>query len=117
MAEEKKSVLDDFDEQNAAALLSMLADPTTPQPVQLQIINDILDVTKDTSFFETIYREKMDLARCPFCSHENYWLVPEDDLNVMGYVSAEHDPRVKLQTTAEDCPTYQESCVKKKTTF
>ena len=116
MADKKKSVIDDFDEANATALLEMLADPVTSEPVRLQIINEILEQTKDNSFFETMFKENMSQARCPSCGHENHWLIPEDDLNIMGYVSAEKDQRVKFQTTGDDCATYQEACSKKKVT-
>lgn len=116
MPNKKKSSVDDFDEANAKALLEMIADPVTPEPVRLQIINEILEQTKDNSFFETMYKENMTLSRCPYCSHENHWLIPEDELNIMGHVSAEKDPRVKFQTTSEDCPQFQESCSKKKIT-
>lgn len=114
---EKNPVLDDFDLQNAKALLDMLADPVTPEPVRLQIINDILENTKDNSFFETMFREKLDLGRCIHCGHENHWLIPEDELNIMGHVTAEKDPRVPFNTTATECSTYAEACAKKKTTI
>ena len=114
---DKNPILDDFDLQNATALLEMLADPVTPEPVRLQIINDILENTKDNSFFETMFRESLDKARCPHCQHENYWLTPEDELNIFGHVSAEKDPRVPFHTSETECPTYAESCSKKKTTI
>lgn len=114
---DQNPVLDDFDLQNAQALLEMLADPVTPEPVRLAIINEILESTKDNSFFETMYREGLDKARCPYCNHLNYWLTPEEELNIFGHVSAKEDPRVPYRTTADECPVYQESCSKKKTTI
>jgi len=114
---DKKPVLDDFDLQNATALLEMLADPVTPEPVRLQILNDILENTKDNSFFETMYREKLDQGRCPHCQHQNHWLIPEEDLNIFGHVTAEKDPRVPFNTTRDECATYEEACLKKKTTI
>lgn len=108
---------DDFDIQNAQVLLDLLADPVTPEPVRLQILNDILDNTKDNSFFETMFREKLDLARCPHCQHENNWLIPEDELNIMGHVTPEKDQRVPYTTTRDECATYAEACLKKKTTI
>jgi len=107
---------DDFDTANAEVLIELLQDPVTSESVRLMVINEILENTKDTSFWETMMRENLDLAKCPNCSHENHWLIPEDDLNVMSWVSSEQDIRVKTHTTVDDCPKYQESCSKKKTT-
>jgi hypothetical protein len=106
----------DFDQENATALAEMLADPMTSEPVRLQIINSLLEDDRDATFFETMMKEAMSLANCPFCDHENYWLIPEDDLNQMGWVSFESDARVKANPTKEDCPEFQEACKKKKTT-
>lgn len=106
----------DFDEDNAKALSEMLADPITSENVRLQIINTLLEEGKDDTFFETMYRELMSLGECPLCSHENHWAVPEDELNMFGWVSAEKDPRVKANTTIKDCPEYQEACAKKRLT-
>ena len=114
---DQNHVLDDFDLQNAQALLEMLADPVTPEPVRLQILNDILETTRDNTFFETMFREGLDKGRCPFCQHENYWLTPEEELNIFGHVSAVKDPRVPYHTTKDECPTYEEACLKKKTTI
>jgi hypothetical protein len=108
--------IDDFDEANAGVLAEMLADPHTSEPVRLQIINDILDASKDDSFFETMLQEEMSLSGCPHCNHQNHWLIPEDDLNQMSWVSHEKDGRVKRNTTAEDCEEFAEACAKKKTT-
>lgn len=107
---------DDFDEVNAQVLIDLLADPVTSESVRLMVINEILENTKDTSFFEVMLRENMSLSDCPFCSHSNHWLIPEDDLNVMSYISSESDVRVPRHTTSETCETYAESCSKKKTT-
>jgi hypothetical protein len=107
---------DDFDEQNAKVLIEMLSDPVTSEPVRLQIINEILEQTKDNSFFETMYKENMSQGVCPSCSHENHWLIPEDDLNIFGHVTADEDIRVKKHTEIDDCPKYAEACSKKKTT-
>jgi hypothetical protein len=106
----------DFDEDNAKALSEMLADPVTSENVRLQIIQTLMDEGKDDTFFETMYKELMSLSKCPMCSHENHWLVPEDDLNQFGWVSFEKDPRVKRNPTIKDCPEFQEACNKKRVT-
>jgi len=106
----------DFDEENAAALSEMLADPVTSENVRLQIIQTLMDEGKSDTFFETMFRELMSLGKCPYCSHETHWLCPEDDLNQMGWVSFEKDPRVVRNPTAKDCPEWQEACNKKRLT-
>ena len=106
----------DFDSQNASVLAEMLEDPSTSEATRLQIINSLLKDGGTDTFFETMFKENLSLGKCPFCSHENYWLIPEDDLNQMGWVSNVKDTRVKGSTNKEDCPEFQESCKKKKTT-
>jgi len=119
MSEDKVANLakiDDFDEANAAALAEMLGDPNTNPQVRLQIINEILAAQERHTFFETMLEEEITLAECPECKHENHWLIPEDDLNEMGWVSHEKDDRVKRHTTYADCESFAEACSKKKTT-
>jgi len=105
-----------FEDQNAAALVEMLADPVTSENVRLQIINEILEKEKGDTFFETMFSELMSFAACPFCAHENHFLIPEDDLNQMGWVTNEEDSRVPKNPTVKDCVEYQEACLKKKST-
>ena len=106
----------DFDEANAAALGEMLADPMTTESIRLQIINQLLEEDKGATFFQTMFKEGLSFAPCPFCEHENYWLIPEDDKNQMGWVTAEKDERVKANPTKTDCPEFQEACKKKMNT-
>lgn len=115
-SKKKAEYKDDFDESNAKVLIELLADPVTSEPVRMQIINDILEQTKDNSFFETMFKELMVFTECPNCSHENHWLIPEDELNVMGYVTSENDIRVLKETDVNVCNKYAEACVKKKVT-
>jgi hypothetical protein len=112
----KVAKIDDFDEQNAKALAEMLGDPSTAPQVRLQIISEILAASADNTFFETMFNEDISLAECPHCKHQNYWLIPEDDLNEMGFVSHEEDDRVHRHTTGETCEDYAEACSKKKST-
>lgn len=106
----------DFDEENAQALAEMLADPVTSENIRLQIINSLLEDGKDSTFFETMFKELMSFGSCPYCDHENHFLIPEDDLNQMGWVTYEKDKRVPRNPTSKDCPEFQEACTKKKTT-
>jgi hypothetical protein len=116
MANDDVGLLDDFDVANAAALAEMLGDPSTSEKVRLQIINEILEASKNLTFFEKMYNENVSLAKCPFCSHENHWLIPEDDLNQMGWVTHEKDDTVPRHTSADTCSDYAEACGKKKVT-
>ena len=112
---DKENLLD-FDVQNAAAMAEILADPVTSEAVRLQIINEILADSKSESFFETMFQEEMSLSKCAFCNHENHWLVPEDEKNIMGRVTYEKDKRVPKQPTKDECTDFQEACQKKMVT-
>ncbi len=101
-------------ETNAKTIADLIADPSTPDFLRVQMINKLLESKGKENFFETMFSEKLSYGACPSCSHETHWLVPEVDLNQMGFVSNEVDPRVKQFTTAEDCEKWNESCAKKK---
>lgn len=111
-----RNYIDDFDEENASALISLLQDPLTDPRIRLQIINEILEASKADSFFETMHAETLSLGSCPNCQHETHWLIPEEDLNVMGWISHEKDPRVPVHTNEAMCEEFAEACSKKKTT-
>ena len=106
----------DFDEKNASTLAEMLVDPATTEAVRLQIINDILEAAGDNTFFETMMKEDMSKSACPMCKHKTHWLVPEEDLNQMGWVSSEKDSRVPQHSSSAICPEFAEACLKKRTT-
>jgi len=116
MAKDDVGPMDDFDEANAAALAEMLGDQATSEKVRLQIINEILESSKNDSFFEKMFNENISLACCPFCKHENHWLIPEDELNQMGWISHEQDENVPKHTSEDSCHDYAEACAKKKVT-
>ena len=117
MSEDKRDAsVEQFDEANAAALANMLIDPQTSENVRIQIINELNAADNSNSFFETMFAEQLTLANCPNCLHTNHWLIPEDDLNQMGWVSSLEDKRVKPNTSKYDCSEYQEACAKKKVT-
>lgn len=113
----KKLIIDDFDEANAKVLVEMLMDPNTSEAVRLQIINELNEATKHATFFESMFNEELSIGACPHCHHKNHWLVPEDELNQMGWISHEKDQRVKRHTDAKDCPEFAEACAKKRTTI
>jgi len=114
MSNDKDTSVDGFNEANAGALTEILINPATPESVRLQIINELNESEKSSSFFETMFNELLTLGRCPCCAHENHWLVPEDDLSQMGWVTSEKDNRVPKHTDAKACPEYAEACSKKK---
>ncbi len=105
---------DFIDAVNAEVIAEMIADPDTPDWLRVQMINKILESRKADNFFAAMLAEHLSFGKCPECNHENHWLIPEDDLNQMGWVSHQEDDRVKRMTTIEDCQRWQEACKKKK---
>jgi hypothetical protein len=106
--------LSDFQKENAAILLELALDEATTEHTRIQIFTKLLESKVERDFFETMFRNKMSHGGCPNCGHENHWLIPEDDLNQLGYITSHIDPKVKAHTTADDCDEYEEACGKKK---
>ncbi len=100
--------------KNAIALAELIVDPQTTPALQVKVINKLLEGSKHSNFFQSMVESDMTMGECPCCGHLNHWLVPEEKLNDMGYVTADKDPRVKRETTEADCIEYQEACMKKK---
>ena len=111
---ENQESAEPFDDTNAAVLAELISDPVTSEFIKLQILNSLLAAEASDNFFETMFKNKMDFCECPSCGHEDYWLTPEDSLNQMGYVTADHDERVHKHTTEKDCSKYAEACIKKR---
>ena len=105
---------DSLEKDNAEILAELIVDPNTTDTLRVNILNKLLDQTDAENFFETVKAELLSFGACTDCGHENHWLVPEEDLNRMGFVSHEADSRVKRTTTADDCIRFQEACAKKK---
>lgn len=110
----KRIDLEFLDAANAEVLAELVIDTQTPEALRVQIINKLLDGTEHDNFFRTIFGENLSYGQCPKCEHWNHWLVPEDDLNQMGWVTHDKDDRVPRMTTKADCETWMESCRKKK---
>lgn len=108
---------DVVDAQNAAVLADLVVDPLTTEHTRIQILNMLLTVGDERNFFASMFKDGTSFGACPCCGHENHWLIPEDNLNEMGWVSAQKDDRVKLATTQEDCPRWQQACIKKKINY
>jgi len=99
---------------NAAVLAELVIDPATPEALRIKILNKLLEASEGSSFFRTIYDESLSYAACPDCGHESHWLVPEDELNRLGWVSSEKDKRVPIATNEKTCPKWMEACSKKR---
>jgi hypothetical protein len=108
---------DTIEAANARAIADMIAEPSTPEATRIKLINTLLELKKNDNFFQTMMEEKLSFGSCPYCDHENHWLVPEEELNQMGYVTHEIDMRVPRMTTRTDCEVWQEACKKKKVTI
>lgn len=105
-----------FDEANASVLSDMLVDRQTSEAIRLQIINELNEATKTDTFFEAIFNEALSFGPCPCCGHENHWLVPEDNLSQMGWVTSDKDSRVPRHTDSKTCSQWAEACSKKRVT-
>lgn len=112
MARRKK--LEVLDEENAAVFAELIVDPNTLDNLRTSIIEKILESRHGQDFFKTMFEENLSLGECPNCKHQNHWLVPEETLNQMGYVSHERDKRVPKATNRENCKRFEEACKKKK---
>ena len=105
---------DKLNDANAKALVDILLDQDTPDNTQMQIISHLIQSRTGQAFFKTIYEENLSLGKCPKCQHENHWMIPEDGLNKMGYVTHERDARVPETTDEENCINFKQACKKKK---
>ena len=103
-------------EKNAEVLINMLMDPDTPPDLQVKVMLKLMAARHENTFFATMFREQVSFGACPNCSHENFWAVPEDELNKIGYVTHERDKRVKRNPKKADCAKWAEACPKKKLT-
>lgn len=108
--------LDHLDAQNASVLAEIVVDPMTSDSLRVQILNKLLEIVEGQTFFQTILRENLSHGACPNCGHTNHWLVPEDELAQMKWVTHEKDPRVSRMTDKKSCKKWAESCKKKKVT-
>ena len=106
-----------IDQKTFEVLAEILVDPATPDHLQITIMNQLLQSKEGESFFQVILEENLDKGPCPNCSAEIHWLIPEDALNEMNYLTHKEIPGVKAQTTREDCVTYGEACAKRRINF
>ena len=111
-----KSKILALNEANAAVLVELITAPNISESLRIQAMEKLTDSKEDQSFFRTMLEEGLTLGECPKCQHKNHWMVPEEELNQMGYVSHEEDERVLEHTDEETCPEFQQACLKKKVT-
>jgi hypothetical protein len=105
-----------MDEANAAVLVELITGPNISENLRIQAMEKLTSSKTNDSFFQTMLEEDLTIGECPHCQHKNHWLVPEEELNQMGYVSKDEDDRVPEQTDINSCPEFQEACLKKKVT-
>ena len=103
-----------LEEENADVLVQLILDPDTPTDLQVKMMSRLLEARRADAFFATMLREVVTFGACPHCAHENHWLIPEEELNKIGYVTHDRDPRIKKSTTEADCARWQQACGKKK---
>ena len=105
-----------MDEANAAVLVELITGPNISENLRIQAMEKLTSAKINDTFFQTMLEENLTYGECPNCQHKNHWMVPEEELNQMGYVSKDEDPRVPETTDIDSCPEFQQSCLKKKTT-
>ena len=115
MAINKSKILA-LSEANAAVLVELITAPNVTETLRISAMEKLTADKGDEDFFRTMIDEGLSKGKCPNCDHENHWLIPEENLNQMGYVSKDEDGRVPEYTDEESCPTFQEACLKKKVT-
>lgn len=108
---------DSLEQQNAAVLAELAVDSQTSEDLRVKIIQKLLDNTQHGNFFSTILGEALSAGHCPSCNHFNHWLIPEQNLNEMGWVTSDKDKKVVRQTKSKNCARFAEACKKKKITI
>ncbi len=103
-----------LNEANAAVLVELITGANISENLRIQAMEKLTDAKENQNFFRTMLEENLTKGVCPHCDHENHWLIPEEELNQQGYVSREEDERVPETTDEENCPEWQQSCLKKK---
>ena len=116
MAINKSKILA-LSEANANVLVELVTAPNVSDTLRIQAMEKLTADKEDGDFFRTMFDEKLSYGECPHCQHKNHFLIPEENLNIMGYVSKDEDERVPEYTNEENCPLWQESCLKKKVTI
>lgn len=114
MPKERTFSAESLEEENLSILADLVADPKTTDHLRVTIINKLLESREGQSFFKTMMEEGLSHGECPNCGHENHFLIPEDYLNEMDWVTYQRDPRVPQTPDEKSCPEFQQACQKKK---
>lgn len=112
--DKNKNLSGSLDSENAKTIVDLIADPDTPESLRIKLIRKILETRHSDNFFKTMYEQKLSYGKCPNCRHENHWLIPEAELNRLGWVSSEQDSKVPKFANAEICPKWEQACSKRK---
>lgn len=110
----EKIISEFLDKENVETIIKLIADPDTEEGLRIRLIRRILESRHTDNFFRTIFDEKLSYGSCPNCNSFNHWLIPETELNKMGYVSHETDERIPQFTDSESCNKFAQACKKKK---
>jgi hypothetical protein len=108
---------EDLNAANIKAMVDLVVDTNISETLRVNILNKLLEGSEGENFFTTMFQEKLSFGECPECGHENHWLVPEDELNKVGWASHMRDERVARVTDAISCDKWEEACKKKKVTI
>lgn len=112
-----KSKILALDEANAAVLVELITGPNISETLRIAAMEKLTGDKEGQTFAKTMLEENLTYGECPYCEHKNHWLVDEESLNQMSWVSREHDDRVPEHTNADSCPEFQQACLKKKVTI
>lgn len=106
-----------LDEANAAVLVELITGPNISENLRIQAMEKLTGSKEGQTFSKTMLEEGLTFGACPHCDHKNHWLVDEEALNQMGWVSSVEDDRVPQYTDADLCEEFQQACLKKKITL
>lgn len=112
-----KKVSSDLNAANAAVLAEIVTDPLTTEHTRVEVLNMLSQIGVSDNFFTEMFKLALSFGECPCCGHEDHWLIPPDELAILGWIMEEKDERVKRNVTADDCPRYAQACPKRKTNY
>ena len=116
MKDKSKKILA-LEEANAAVLVEIITGANISENLRISAMEKLMgDREGGETFFQTMLEEKLTYGVCPHCDHKNHWMIPEEALNMMGWVSHKEDERVPETTDSSNCELFQQACLKKKIT-
>ena len=112
-----KKVSSDLNAANAAVLAEIVTDPLTTEHTRVEVLNLLSQIGVSENFFTEMFKLGLSFGECPACGHKDHWLIPPDELAILGYIVEEEDERVKRNVDAKSCPRYAQACPKRKTNY